>query len=113
MIIALVLFAVAAVGGLVLALQRFSGKPLPSLPLAIVHGVAAAAGLIALIVFVVNGSGPAGARTALVLFLLAASGGFFLFTRHMRQTVLPIPVMVLHAVLAVAGFVTLLLAALH
>ncbi len=113
MIVALVLFGLAAVGGLVLALQRFSGKPLPSFPLALVHGLAAAAGLVALIVFVANGGGPSTARTGLVLLVIAALGGFVLFTRHLKQVALPIPVMILHALVAVAGFVTLLVAALH
>ena len=113
MLIALVLFALAAIGGLVLALQRFSGKPLPSFPLALVHGLAAASGLVALIVVVANGSGPAAAKTGLVLMVGAALGGFFLFTRHLKQVALPIPVMILHAVVAVAGFITLLFGALH
>ena len=43
MTIALVLFALAAVGGLVLALQRLSGNPLPSLPLALHAGAALSA----------------------------------------------------------------------
>ncbi len=113
MIVALVLFGLAAVGGLVLALQRFSGKPLPSLPLALVHGLAAGAGLVALTVFVANGGGPSAARTGLVLLLIAALGGFVLFTRHLKQVALPIPVMILHALVAVAGFVTLLVGALQ
>lgn len=113
MIIALVLFALAAVGGLVMALQRFSGKPLPPLPLALVHGAAAAAGLVALIVFVANNGGASAARTGLVLLVIAALGGFVLFTRHLKQVALPIPIVVLHALVAVAGFVTLLVGALH
>lgn len=113
MIVALVLFALAAVGGLVLALQRFSGKPLPSFPLALVHGAAAASGLVALVVVVVNQGGPAAARTALILLVIAALGGFFLFSRHLKKTALPIPIVVVHAIVAVAGFVTLLLGALR
>ena len=113
MIVALILFALAAVGGLVLALQRFTGKPLPSLPLALVHGLAAAAGLVALIVFVANNGGASAARIGLVILLIAALGGFVLFTRHLKQVALPIPIVVLHALVAVAGFVTLLVGALH
>lgn len=112
MTIALVLFALAAMGGLVLALQRLSGKPLPSLPLALVHGAAAASGLIALIVVVANGSAAGAAKVGLALFLVAALGGFFLFSKHLRQAALPIPVVVVHALVAVAGFVTLLISAL-
>jgi hypothetical protein len=107
MTIALVLFALAAVGGLVMAIQRFSGKPVPPLPLALVHGAAAASGLVALIVVVSNGA-VGGAKIALVLFAGAALGGFYLFSRHLRQVALPIPIVVVHALVAVAGFVTLL-----
>jgi hypothetical protein len=45
MVTALVLFGVAAVGGLILATQRLKGAPQPSLPLALVHGGVVAAGL--------------------------------------------------------------------
>ena len=38
MTVALVLFALAALGGLVLALMRFKGKPYPPMGLALVHG---------------------------------------------------------------------------
>jgi hypothetical protein len=113
MTIALILFALAAVGGLVLALQRFSGKPQPSLPLALGHGAGAAGGLIALIVFVAGGGGPGAVKVGLALLVGAALGGFFLFSKHLRNVALPIPVVVVHALVAVAGFVTLLVSALH
>jgi len=111
MITALVLFGLAAVGGIILALQRFTGKPLPSFPLAIVHGLAAAAGLVALIIFVAGGAG-GGAQTALIFFLIAALGGFYLFFKHLKQTALPIPVMIVHALVAVTAFLILLVSAL-
>jgi len=113
MTLALILFAVAAVGGLVLALQRFTGKPTPSLPLALVHGLVAASGLVALIVFVANDGGVTAAKVALVLLVAAALGGFFLFSRHLKKIALPIPIIVVHALVALAGFVTLLIGALH
>jgi hypothetical protein len=113
MTLPLVLFALAAVGGLVLALQRFSGKPQPSLPLALLHGTAAAGGLVALIAFVARGGGPDAAKVALVLVVMAALGGFFLLSKHLRSMALPIPVMVVHALVAVAGFLTLLVSALQ
>jgi len=113
MTIALVLFALAAVGGLVMATQRFRGAERPALGLALVHGAAAAAGLIALIVAVTGGSVPSLARTALIVFLVAALGGFFLFAQHLQKRALPIPVMVIHALVAVTGFVLLLVAVTH
>ena len=113
MVVALVLFGLAALGGLVLATQRLRGAPQPALPVALVHGAAAAAGLVALIIAVIDGAVPPIARTALIVFLVAALGGFFLFAQHMQKKPLPIPVMIVHALVAVTGFVLLLLGALR
>jgi hypothetical protein len=110
MTVALVLFALAALGGLAMAVIRFRGKPYPPMSIALVHGAAAAAGLIALIL--ATRSAPPLAATALVLFLLAAAGGFVLFFRHLRKLALPIWLVVVHALVAVVAFATLLLTAL-
>jgi len=107
--IALILFAVAAVGGIVLALIRFKGKPYPPLGLALVHGAVAAAGLVMLIALVAQHQGTSSATTALVLFLIAALGGFGLFFHHLRKVALPIWLVVVHALVAVAAFLILLL----
>jgi hypothetical protein len=107
MTLALVLFAVAAVVGITMAAVRFRGKPYPSMTVALVHGIAAAAGLIALIV-AVQKPGASLATSALVVFLVAAAGGFVLFFRHLRKLALPIWLVLVHAVVAVAAFVTLL-----
>jgi hypothetical protein len=109
---ALVLFALAAVGGVVLAVIRFRGQPYPPLGLALVHGAAAAAGLIALLLAVAPGEAPSSATTALVLFVLAAAGGFFLFSHHLRKVALPTWLVVVHALVAVVGFLVLAAAVL-
>ncbi len=108
--IALILFAIAAVGGIVLALIRFKGKPYPPLGLALVHGAVAAAGLVTLIALVAQHQGTPSATTALVLFAVAALGGFGLFFHHIRKVALPIWLVVVHALVAVAAFLILLLA---
>ena len=105
---ALVLFAIAAVGGLILAVVRFRGKPYPPLGLAVVHGLFAAAGLVALIAGVAQGHAPSRATIALVLFVIAALGGFVLFFTHLRKSALPVPLVVIHALVAVIAFVILL-----
>jgi hypothetical protein len=110
MTIALVLFALAALGGLTMAVMRLRGAERPPTGLALLHGAGAAAGLIALIVAVMNMPDPGAARTALIVFIIAALGGFFLFAQHMQKKALPIPVMVIHGLLAVTGFVILLMA---
>ena len=105
--IALVLFAVAAVGGVVLAVLRFKGRPYPPMGLALVHGAVAAAGLVALIL-AAQDQGASSAKRALVLFLVAALGGFGLFFHHLRKVALPIWLVVVHAVVAVVAFLILL-----
>ena len=108
---ALVLFAVAALGGLVMAVMRFGGRELPPLGLAIVHGLFAAAGLVALIVALVGQGFSTAATIALVGFVGAALGGFYLFSLHMKRQALPVPYVVVHGLFAVASFVVLLLGA--
>ena len=108
MILTLILFAVAALGGLVLAGIRLRGTN-PPLSVALIHGAVAAAGLVALILAVVQAGGRTSLpRIALALFVVAALGGFVLFATHLRKKNIPVPLMLIHAVVAVGGFVTLL-----
>jgi hypothetical protein len=113
MTVALVLFALAALGGLYMAIVRFRGADRPPTSVALLHGALAAAGLIALIVAVVEPSAPGHAKAALIVFLIAALGGFYLFAQHMQKKALPIPVVVAHAVVAVIGFIILLVTVIH
>jgi hypothetical protein len=46
---------------------------------------------------------------ALVIFVIAALGGFYLFSFHLRSQVLPSPVVLIHGGAAVLAFVLLLL----
>ncbi|MFC7300555.1 hypothetical protein [Cognatiluteimonas weifangensis] len=112
LIYAAVLFALGALGGLVLALRAFKGQALP-LPLALGHGVLGAAGLVLLIVGALTGSGSQTARIALAVLVIAALGGFYLLSFHLRKQQHPKAVIGLHALLAVAGFATLLVAILQ
>lgn len=112
MVVPLVLFGLAAVGGLILARQRFKGAPQPSLPLALIHGAAAALGLVTLVVAVLGNGAASLAKVALIVFLVAALGGFYLIGQHTQKRALPIPVIVGHALTAVTGFVILLVGAL-
>lgn len=105
---ALILFAVAALGGLVMAVMRFGGRELPPLGLAIVHGLFAAAGLVALIVALVGQGFSTTATIALIGFVGAALGGFYLFSLHMKRQALPVPYVLVHGLFAVASFVILL-----
>ena len=93
-----------------MALVRFRGAERPPTGIALLHGALAAAGLIVLIVAVAGGTAPDAAKTALVIFIVAALGGFYLFAQHLSKKALPIPVVVIHALVAVVGFVILLVA---
>ena len=110
MTLAAILFAIAAVGGVTIAAMRFKGKPYPPMALALVHGGVAAAGLIALLLFVLGTHASSLATIALVGFVVAALGGFFLFSFHLRKQELPIPVVTIHGLVAVVYFVILLVA---
>lgn len=105
----IILFAIAAVGGLTLVTMKFSGKDLPW-ALIIGHGLFAAAGLVALIAYVVQNSTPALVNTALVLFLIVAVGGFILFSFQVRKKALPNALILIHGGAAVVSFLLLLFA---
>ncbi len=108
LIVALLMFAGAAVVGATMAVRRFGDKPI-SMQVALTHGAFAALGLVLLIV--AAGRGTSGlAIVALVLFLAAALGGFYLFSIYLRKKPLPIPVMLVHASAAVTAFLLLLIA---
>ncbi len=105
---AIVLFAIAALGGATMAVLHFRGQSPPKLALAAVHGVFAAAGLVVLLVAMLQ-VGTGGAQgIALGLFVVAALGGFALLSFHLRGKPLPGALIVGHGLLAVAGFGILL-----
>ncbi len=108
--IALIVFGLAAAGGLALAYMRIVKKDV-SMPLAIVHGIAAATGLVLLILGVMQ-AGTTGSKASLVIFLAAALGGFTLFSFHLRSRPLPVPLVYIHGGAAVVAFLVLLLAVL-
>ena len=104
--IAVFVFALAALGGVVLAIRHFKGQNRPW-PLAILHGLLGATGLVLLILPAIAGGVPGLAKTALALFAAAALGGFLLFAFHLRNQRLPSLVVVIHAGVAVLAFILL------
>lgn len=104
-----VLFAIAAIGGLTLASMKFMGKEMP-IPLALVHGAFAAAGLVTLIVNVVEKSTNTLMNISLVLFVIVAIGGFTLFTLQLMKKNQSNLLIVVHGLGAVISFVLLLFA---
>ena len=104
---AIVIFAIAAVGGLVLAAHVLRGKFAPW-ALSLAHALLGAAGLVTLIVVTLQGAGSSRLFAALGLLVLAALGGFFLASFHLRRQLPPKAIVFVHAGVAVVGFLTLL-----
>lgn len=107
LIYAIVVFAIAAVGGLVLAASVLRNKFAPW-AVSLLHALLGAAGLILLIVMLVQGSAGSRLTAALALLVIAALGGFFLASFHLRKKIPAKGLVVGHAGIAVVGFLTLL-----
>lgn len=105
--IAIALFLLGAVGGLVMATQSFRSQQ-PSPVLTVGHGVLVATGLVLLIISFLLGSLLAVQKIGLLLLVIAALGGFFLLSFHMRKQNHPRAIIVVHALLAVVGVALLL-----
>ncbi len=106
--LAAIVLGLAALGGLTLATLRFRGMPRPPLWMVLGHGAVAATGLGLLIYAAVTQSIPSLAQIALGNLILAALGGATLFLGFdLRKKALPIPLVVVHGLIAIAGLVTL------
>ncbi len=103
------LFAAAAVGGLTLVTMKLTGKGMP-VPLALGHGIFAAAGLVALIARVLENSSNVLMNVSLLLFLAVAVGGFILLALHLKGRRQPGILIAAHAAGAAASFAVLLIA---
>lgn len=102
----IIIFAVAAVFGLIIITTLLKDKPTPK-ALVFIHGILAAVALVILIVFSINNPGQS-PLVSIVLFVLAALGGFVLFARDLSKKPGPKTLAVIHALVAVVGFLILL-----
>jgi hypothetical protein len=107
----LVLFALAAVGGVTMLLMHLRSKKIPT-ALAVGHGVLAAVALVLLILAVAGGGASGKLTIAVVLFVVAALGGFVLFAAQLKGKPLSTPLIFIHGGVAVVAFVLLLLTVL-
>ena len=103
----LILFAIAAVIGLTLAITILKDKE-TNKGVAVIHGLFAATALIILIIFAFGETG-GGVMTEVILFIIAALGGIFLITRDLMKKPGPKAVVVIHALVAVISFIMLLI----
>jgi hypothetical protein len=106
-IYAVFVFAIAALGGLFLATFVLRDKFAPWV-ISFIHAGFGALGLILLIAALVQGTASQGILIGFVVLLVAALGGFFLASFHLRQRLPPKAVVVIHAGVAVVGFLTVL-----
>jgi hypothetical protein len=109
---AVVLLAITAVGGLLMAGLRFSGRPHPPSLITMVHGLLAASGLTLILYAAFTAGLPGGAWAGLLLLLVAVLGGLVLNLRyHWERLELPIWLILVHAGVAAAGLVVFAIAA--
>ncbi len=109
LITTIILFALAAVLGLILITKVLKEDETPK-PVVYSHGAAAAIGLVLLIIAYLN-QGDSFLLIAVLIFVVAALGGFVLFGRDIKEKPIPKWLAIVHALAAVTGFVMLLIAA--
>lgn len=112
--IAILVFAIGAVGGLVLASHVLRGRLAPW-ALSLLHMALGATGLVLTALVVLGGSTEVASIVpiALIVLVVAALGGFYLASIHARKVVAPKGVVVIHAGVAVIGFLLLVGGAFH
>jgi hypothetical protein len=99
-------FALAALLGMYLLTFVLQGKETPK-AIVFTHGPMAAIGVVLLIIYALKG-GPSPTES-IVLFVLAALGGLFMVFRDLSGKPIPKFLAVGHGLLAVTGFIFLLL----
>ena len=110
--IAVLIFAIGAVGGLVLASNVLRDRFAPW-ALSLLHMAIGATGLVLTAIVVLGGGTDGGGVVpiALLVLVVAALGGFYLASYHLRKTIPSKGVVFAHAGTAVIGFLLLLGAA--
>lgn len=105
---AIVLLGLTALGGLLMAGIRFSGRPRPPSAIAMLHGLLAAAGVTLLLYAGLTQGLPPMVWGGIALLVAAALGGLVLnLGYHTRELPLPIWLVLVHAAVAVVGFLVL------
>ncbi len=101
------LFALAAVVGLIILKNWLTGAT-TSRATVYAHGILAACGLVLLIIYYFQ-SGVKALQTSIILFLVAAIAGFYMFFRDLKGVMSPTWLAIVHGLVAVAGFVLIVL----
>lgn len=106
-VVSIVLFAVAALFGVFLALKHLKSQDAP-LGVAALHGLFAASGLVVLIISALQTGAEGLGLWSLILFVVAALGGFVLLVKHLQGKALGRGLIAVHGLVAVIAFVLLL-----
>ena len=112
--IAILVFAIAALGGLYMALHVLRDRLAPW-AVSLLHAALGATGLVltALVVLGKSAEVEKIVPIALLILVVAALGGFYLASYHARKQVPPRTIVLAHAGLAVIGFLALLGGTFH
>ena len=106
------LLALTAAGGLLMAVIRFSGADRPPSWIAMAHGLLAGSGLTLLLYAGFTAGLPSLAWIGILVLVAAALGGTYLnLTFHAKLLPIPKNIVVVHALLAVAGFLLIAVSA--
>ena len=108
LLVAIVLFAAAAVAGLFLATAILTHRKAPP-PVALIHGLAGRPGSAFLAFFVLSEEEPGRPGVSLLVLTLNALLGFYLLSHHLRKKPWPKALVVAHGLAALTGFSLLLL----
>lgn len=106
--LAVLIFAVGALGGLILATSVLRGR-LASWPLSLLHMALGATGLVLTAIVVLGGTSDVASIVpiALLILVVAALAGFYLASIHVRRVPPPKAAVLAHAGIAVVGFLLL------
>ena len=110
---ALIVLAIGALGGLTLAGVYVLQEKLAPWALSLLHAALGAIGLLLLIYAALTSGISRAALAALLILVIAALGGFYLASIHLRGQVAEKSLVFIHAGAAVIGFLTLLGAVLN
>lgn len=110
--VAIVLFILAAVFGLINLVAILRDQPTPK-PAVYIHGLLAATALTLLIIDIIKGHKESLLIASAIIFIVAAMGGFILFVLDMERKKIPKILALLHPLIAVSGLAVLVVYALQ
>jgi hypothetical protein len=105
--LSIVLFTAAAIAGIII-LKNWLTSADTARSTVYLHGIAAAAALVVLLVYFLRNPGN-DIRNALILFGIAALAGFYMFFRDLKGKFSPVWMAVVHGLVAAAGLIFLVL----